>query len=121
MPTATNIGEINGEVAARCSAFNLPFHCGGDGIFGAKIAVISDYPGERERQLKQPMVGCAGKIFWDAVRGMGLNRRNVYVTNVVKRQVKYMGQDEKAEVASSEAQQYASILQWELSQLPNLQ
>jgi len=121
MPTATNIGEINGEVAARCSAFNLPFHCGGDGIFGAKIAVISDYPGERERQLKQPMVGRAGKIFWDAVRGMGLNRRNVYVTNVVKRQVKYMGQDEKAEVDSSEAQQYASILQWELSQLPNLE
>ncbi len=115
-----NIGDINGEVARRCSDLGLQYHCGADGSFGATVAVIAEAPGERERQLKSPLIGSSGKLFWDMVRSTGVNRRNCYITNVVKRQLR-QANDEKVEITGEEVGQYAAIMQWELQQLPNLQ
>ena len=85
--SAGSIGDINREIAQRCSAMGLINHCGADGVFGAKVAIIAEAPGERERQIKQPLIGSSGKLFWDMVRPIGLTRRNCYVSNVVKRQL----------------------------------
>ena len=118
--SAGSIGDINREIAQRCSAMGLINHCGADGVFGAKVAIIAEAPGERERQIKQPLIGSSGKLFWDMVRPIGLTRRNCYVSNVVKRQLR-AANDEKTEISRGEVDQYISILQWELSQLPNLE
>lgn len=118
--TANNIGDIARGVAQQCSSLNLGYDCGPDGLFSAKIAIIAEAPGERERQLKLPLIGGSGKVFWDLVRPIGLNRRGVYISNVVKRQLRMAG-DEKSEIDRHEIDQYISILQWELAQLPNLE
>lgn len=117
---ASNIGDIIRGSAQRCSSLGLGFDCGPDGSFGSKVAVIAEAPGERERQLKLPLSGGSGKLFWDMVRSTGLNRRNVYISNVVKRQLRGHN-DTKDDIDRHEVDQYISVLQWELSQLPNLQ
>jgi uracil-DNA glycosylase family 4 len=121
MSEANNIGEIARGVAQRCSALNLDFDCGPDGAFNSRIAVIAEAPGEREKQLKIPLTGGSGKLFWDMVRPIGLNRRGVYISNTVKRQLRLAGSDEKVEISRGEIDHYIAILQWELSQLPNLE
>lgn len=115
----TNIGDITREVANRCRDLNLSLDCGPDGLFNAEVAVIGEAPGEREKQLKSPLIGSSGKLFWEKVRPVGLTRRNCYITNVIKRQLRSLD-DEKATITRGEADQYISVVQWELSQLPNL-
>ena len=115
----TSIGDINREVAHRLSALGLVNDCSSDGLFGAEIAIIAEAPGEREKQLKQPLIGSSGKLFWELVRPVGLNRRNCYISNVIKRQLR-ASSDEKVTISHNEISQYAGVLQWELQQLPNL-
>lgn len=117
---SANIGDVARGAAQRCAALGLPIDCGPDGIFGAKIAIIAEAPGERERALKLPLIGQSGKLFWEMVRSTGINRRNVYISNVVKRQLR-TATDEKIEIDRHTVDQYISVLQWELSQLPNLE
>lgn len=117
--TIGSIGDINREILNRTRALGLHVDCGSDGSFGASIAVVGEAPGERERILKLPLTGASGKVFWDHVRPIGINRRGVYITNVVKRQLR-QGDDTKSEVTSGEYGQYAEIVRWELQQLPNL-
>lgn len=115
----TNIGEINREIANRCRDLGLILDCGSDGSFGAEIAIIGEAPGERERIMKMPLVGASGKLFWELVRPIGINRRNVYISNTVKRQLLAID-DSKVKISRNEVDHYASILNWELQQLPNL-
>lgn len=117
--TILSIGDLNREIHKRCSAMGLGVDCAADGLFSAEIAIISEAPGERERQLKQPMVGSSGKLFWDLLRPTGLNRRSVYISNVVKRQLRSVD-DNKVTISKGEVEQYSQILRWELEQLPNL-
>lgn len=114
-----NIGDINREIHNRCRDLNLSIDCGIDGIFGAEVAIIGEAPGEREKQLKTPLTGQSGKLFWDKVRAIGLTRRNTYISNVVKRQLRSFD-DTKVEISRGELDQYVGVLQWELQQLPNL-
>jgi uracil-DNA glycosylase family 4 len=117
--TALTIGEINRELAARARACNLNYDCGCDGIYNAEIAIISDYPGEREKTNKMPLSGGAGSFLWDKLRRYNITRRQVYVTNVCKRQVL---RDHKGNenINKHELDHWEGILQWELAQLPNL-
>lgn len=121
---ATNIGEINKEVAQRCRNAGLEFACGCDGIFNAEVAIIGEYPGERECALHSPLVGGSGHFLWDILRRYNLSRRRFFITNVVKRRVATAkGAAESAETPAlnhGELEQWQSILNWELSQLPNL-
>lgn len=110
---------MNHEIASRLAALNLPYHCGVDGLFTSEIAIIAEAPGERERQIKQPLVGSSGKILWEILRQYGINRRGVYISNVIKRQLSKT-EDDKSGIDSTEADHYAGVLQWELRQLPNL-
>lgn len=115
----TSIGDINREVHNRCRDLDLRIDCGPDGLFNAEIAIIGEAPGERETQLKSPLIGSSGKLFWEMVRPIGLTRRNTYISNVVKRQLRSIT-DEKIAISNHELGQYISVLQWELQQLPNL-
>jgi uracil-DNA glycosylase family 4 len=117
--TVSSIGDINREIIYRANALNLGCDCGVDGAFGAEIAVVGEYVGEREKQTKMPLNGSGGKLFWDLVRPLGLTRRSVYITTAIKRQVVFTA-DGKTSINRHEADHYAGIIQWELQQLPNL-
>lgn len=115
----TSMGDMVREVHSRANALGLAVDCGPDGLFSSEYAIIAEAPGEREKQLKTPLIGSSGKLFWEFVRPLNLNRRNCYISNVVKRQLR-TSTDEKVAISNNEVGLYASILQWELQQLPNL-
>lgn len=116
------VAEINKETLARCKAYGLEWDCGSDGDIGAEVAIIGEAPGDKERQMKVPLVGSSGNFFWTIVRPYNLTRRKCYVTNVVKRQLLQVGNDKynKLAISEGETQIYNNILMWELAQLPNL-
>lgn len=113
------IGQMNQEIMKRIQQYGLTIDCGIDGSTDATVAIIAEAPGDRERVLKMPLVGGSGKVLWDTVRKYGINRRNTYITNVVKKQLLGSG-DTKERVDDGDFANYSAILQWELSQLPNL-
>lgn len=56
----------------------------GDGNKEADIMFIGEGPGADEDSLGLPFVGKAGKLMNRAFEGLGINRENVYIANVVK-------------------------------------
>ena len=62
------------------SATNIVF---GDGNPKAKIMLIGEGPGSNEDQEGLPFVGRAGALLDKMLASIDLNRKNVYITNVV--------------------------------------
>lgn len=122
--TTSTIADMNRGIIERCKAFGIDYDCGADGKFDAEVAIIGEAPGERERLLKMPLVGGSGKLLWDTLRQYGINRRSVYTSNVIKRQLLAASKSgagfEKKQIEQGEVSLYNSILDWELRQLPNL-
>lgn len=56
----------------------------GEGDGRARIMLVGEQPGDREDLLGHPFVGPAGKLLDRALEEAGIDRRLVYVTNVVK-------------------------------------
>ena len=56
----------------------------GEGSHSAEIVFIGEGPGFYEDQQGRPFVGPAGKIFDELLSSIGLNRDNVYITNMIK-------------------------------------
>ena len=56
----------------------------GDGPADAQIMFIGEAPGFHEDQQGLPFVGASGKYLTELLAGVGLSRRDVFVTNVVK-------------------------------------
>jgi len=56
----------------------------GEGSPKSAIMLVGEQPGDKEDQTGRPFVGPAGKILDDALRLAGIDRNQVYVTNVVK-------------------------------------
>jgi uracil-DNA glycosylase len=56
----------------------------GEGPPNAKIIFVGEQPGDKEDLNGRPFVGPAGKILDEALRQAGIDRAEVYVTNVVK-------------------------------------
>lgn len=51
---------------------------------GVKIMIVGEAPGEDEQRLLRPFIGGSGRILNVQLRQAGIDRRDVYVTNVVK-------------------------------------
>ena len=49
----------------------------------AKLMVIGEAPGEEENRLGMPFVGASGQLFNNMLKAIGINREDVYVTNLV--------------------------------------
>jgi uracil-DNA glycosylase family 4 len=113
-----NAGELLREYAARASSASLSVEVPSFGNFNADTAIVGEYPGERELYMKMPFVGTSGKLLFDVLGKQGITRQHVYTTNVVRRRVTEAG--EKTSVARGELEQWFGLLEWELSQLPNL-
>jgi DNA polymerase len=56
----------------------------GEGLKRAKMAMIGEMPGDREDRLGHVFVGPAGRELDKALAAVGIDRRDVYITNVVK-------------------------------------
>ena len=50
----------------------------------AEVLIIGEAPGANEDAQGEPFVGRAGKLLDDMLAMIGLNRRNIYITNSVK-------------------------------------
>jgi len=56
----------------------------GEGPVKAGLVLLGEQPGDREDREGRPFVGPAGRVLDDALEDVGLDRNDVYVTNVVK-------------------------------------
>jgi len=56
----------------------------GEGPLGAKLFLVGEQPGDREDIEGRPFVGPAGRLLDACLEEAGIDRREVYVTNVVK-------------------------------------
>jgi len=76
------------EAAAGCRACDL-YKRGTQTVFGegrlhAKVMLVGEQPGHEEDLAGRPFVGPAGKLLDRALAAAGIDRGDVYVTNVVK-------------------------------------
>jgi len=56
----------------------------GYGPVTARIMAVGEAPGETEDREGRPFVGAAGKLLTELLESVGLNRRDIYITNVLK-------------------------------------
>lgn len=56
----------------------------GEGNHESKIMFIGEAPGQNEAKTGRPFCGRAGKVLDDLLASVGINRQDVYVTNIVK-------------------------------------
>jgi len=56
----------------------------GEGNPNAKLMFIGEGPGEREDLLNRPFVGRTGNLLTKVMEAVGINRTDVYITNIVK-------------------------------------
>jgi uracil-DNA glycosylase family protein len=56
----------------------------GEGGEGARLMLLGEQPGDREDIAGEPFVGPAGRLLDEALEAAGIDRKLVYVTNVVK-------------------------------------
>lgn len=71
--------KITPELAA--GATQLVF---GEGSADAEVVFIGEAPGKSEDEQGLPFVGAAGKFLNEMLEAIGLKRKDVYITNIVK-------------------------------------
>ena len=87
IPPRPTISTVR-SVAKLCKACDL-YKRGTQTVFGegparADVMLVGEQPGDAEDVAGQPFVGPAGKLLDKALEEAGLDRQEVYVTNVVK-------------------------------------
>lgn len=87
VPERPSLTELR-KAAAVCTACDL-HETGtqtvfGEGSEGAEAMFVGEQPGDQEDKAGKPFVGPAGQLFDQALEDAGIDRRAVYVTNVVK-------------------------------------
>jgi uracil-DNA glycosylase len=87
LPDRPTLGTVR-EIAAGCKACDL-YRRGTQTVFGegptrAEVMFVGEQPGDAEDLAGRPFVGPAGKLLDRALEEAGIDRRVVYVTNVVK-------------------------------------
>lgn len=118
-PRITTTDQMRTALKERINVAQLDGQCLSDGAFHAELAVIAEAPGEREVETGRPLVGGSGSKLWEVLRRFRVTRTDCYITNVSKRQVS-LGNDKRHPINRHELESWYSLLQWELSQLPNL-
>jgi uracil-DNA glycosylase len=85
-PAAVDLAGLRKE-AAKCQACPL-FLNATQTVFGeggpGGVVLIGEQPGDQEDKAGKPFVGPAGQILDQALKGVGIDRSQCYVTNAVK-------------------------------------
>jgi DNA polymerase len=87
IPQKGTIPELR-AAAAGCKACDL-WKLGTQTVFGegrstARVMLIGEQPGDKEDMEGRPFVGPAGAVLNKALAAAGIDRNDVYVTNIVK-------------------------------------
>ena len=56
----------------------------GEGPMPAELMLVADAPGFHDDRLGRPLVGAPGELLSELLASIGLERRDVYVTTLVK-------------------------------------
>ena len=76
------------KAAAHCRGCDLYLKATqtvfGEGPASARVMLVGEQPGDREDLAGKPFVGPAGRVLDEALEQAGIDRDDVYVTNVVK-------------------------------------
>ena len=87
LPSRLSIAELT-EAASTCKACDLWKHATqtvfGEGPSTAEIMLVGEQPGDQEDRAGHPFVGPAGKLLERALEQAGIDRSDIYITNVVK-------------------------------------
>src|SRR6188472_2968343 len=86
-PSATKLAKVAREAKSctRCPLYkNATQTVFGEGPVGARLMLVGEQPGDQEDLAGKPFVGPAGKMLDKALAEAGVDRTEVYVTNVVK-------------------------------------
>ena len=54
-----------------------------DGDINSSIMIVGEGPGQKEDELGKPFVGDAGTLLNKMLKAININRKNIYITNVV--------------------------------------
>jgi uracil-DNA glycosylase family protein len=87
LPERRSLSALRDAVAG-CRG--CPLHIGttqavfGEGLVKARVVLVGEQPGDKEDRQGHPFVGPAGRELDHALERVGLDRREVYITNVVK-------------------------------------
>ena len=83
----TGLATVHSEVMActRCELHkSRMIAVPGEGPADAKIMFVGEGPGQNEDEQGRPFVGAAGKLLTELLESIGLNRAEVFITNIVK-------------------------------------
>jgi DNA polymerase len=73
------------KTCKKCRLWQTSLHgVPGEGPADAKVMFIGQNPGAEEDQTGRPFVGRAGKFLTKTLAEFGINRKEVYITNIVK-------------------------------------
>jgi DNA polymerase len=73
------------QTCKKCRLWQTSQHgVPGEGPANAKIMFIGQNPGAEEDQTGRPFIGRAGKFLTKTLAEFGINRQDVYITNIVK-------------------------------------
>jgi uracil-DNA glycosylase len=79
----------------------------GSGRERSRLVLLGEQPGDREDQEGEPFVGPAGGVLDDALAAAGLDRADIYLTNVVKH-FRWRGTRGKRRIHQSPSQAHVS-------------
>jgi uracil-DNA glycosylase family protein len=83
-PTLAKVREASKECRACGLWRNATQTVFGEGSAKAELMMVGEQPGDREDLAGRPFVGPSGDLLDRALGDAGIDRRKVYVTNVVK-------------------------------------
>jgi DNA polymerase len=87
LPEQTNLTALR-KAAAKCQGCDLYRNATqtvfGEGPRNATIMLVGETPGDQEDRAGRPFVGPAGRLLNEVLKQIGLERKQVYVTNSVK-------------------------------------
>jgi len=87
LPERRTLANLS-EAAQRCKGCDLWKQATqavfGEGRPGSEVMLVGEQPGDQEDLKGRPFVGPAGKLLDKALEAAGIERDDVYVTNVVK-------------------------------------
>lgn len=90
------------ELSKKCTICPWSSHATqtvfGEGDPHAKLMIIGEQPGNDEDLAGQTFVGPAGKVFSEVMNELGIDRKDVYITNAVKHFRWTPGDDGKARI-----------------------
>ena len=71
-----NISNCNLKESARQIVFS-------DGNQNSHLMIVGEGPGQKEDEIGKPFVGDAGKLLDKMLKAINIERKNIYITNVV--------------------------------------